>query len=132
MKSLIVDDDHVNRKIGKDILHPYGECVLAKNGKEAVVLFEQTLASHSAFSLILLDIVMPIMNGQDTLVKMRMIERRFSVPVLNEAFIIMVSSMDDLGNMAMATRFGGCSDYIVKPLNQEKLLEMLKEHGLIE
>ncbi len=129
MKTLIVDDDISNRVIIKSILKHYGECILAKNGKEAVDLFEQ---APTSFDLILLDIVMPIMNGQDALVKIRMIERRFSVPVLNEAFIIMVSSMDDPLHLILTKRYGRCNSYIVKPLNPKNLLNMLKENGLIE
>lgn len=48
MKSLVVDDDIVNRKLLQSILKNFGECHLASNGKEAIAAFESALVSGAS------------------------------------------------------------------------------------
>lgn len=64
MKILIVDDGEHNQIMLKAILMPYGECIIAADGLEAVELFEHSLLNGTPFDLVLMDIMMPNMDGQ--------------------------------------------------------------------
>ncbi len=66
---LVVDDEEVMRLTAKAILEELGyEVVVAKDGQEALQIY---LEENSAFDLVLLDMVMPVMNGRDCFEAMR-------------------------------------------------------------
>ena len=66
-KILIVDDSPINRSLLIDILSPEYDIVEVENGLEAIGYIEKNLES---ISLVLLDIVMPVMNGFEVLMLM--------------------------------------------------------------
>jgi len=103
---------------------------LGLNGKQAITFFEDSLDAEEPFNLVLLDIVMPIMDGLEALKKMRAAERRSEVPIADEAFIIMITTLDT--DHRKIFRQEGCDGYITKPVRRIELLEMLKVYGLIE
>ncbi len=134
MKILIVDDEFINREVLKAILEPYGSCILAENGEEAVTLFKEALAADSPFELVLLDILMPIMDGQEALKKMRKTETLYHKMSLDEkkpAFILMVTTVEDLRQLTEAFIEGRCNGYLNKPIDAEELIGRLKKHQVI-
>ncbi len=77
-KILVVEDEVALRKILKDVLQKNNFVVLeAKNGKEGV---ETALHEHP--DLIMLDLLMPVMNGMDALVQIRNDAWGATVPVI--------------------------------------------------
>ena len=131
MNTLVVDDLFHNRKQLRDILKPYGHCDTADNGQQAVDLFESALEEGEPYDLVLLDIQMPEMDGQEALKRMRQIEKEYDVAPKNESIIIMVTAVDAETEVAEAFELGGCTDYLNKPISGGKLLVKLSEHGLI-
>ena len=129
MNILIADDLLNNRKLLVDILKPYGQCDTVSDGQEAVEAFEEGLVDDNPYALVLLDLLMPRLNGQQALEKMRRIEREQQVS--KEAIIIMVTAVDAPQNVLKAFYQGGCDDYLVKPINQEDLINKLKSYNLI-
>jgi PAS domain S-box-containing protein len=66
---LVVDDEEVMRLTAKAILEELGyEVIVARDGQEGLQIY---LEEHSAFDLVLLDMVMPVMNGRDCFEAMR-------------------------------------------------------------
>ncbi|MEO5355588.1 MAG: response regulator, partial [Magnetococcus sp. XQGC-1] len=63
MKILVVDDMVENRMLLSGFLSEFGQCDMAVNGVEAVELVEAALAEEMPYNLILLDIMMPKMDG---------------------------------------------------------------------
>lgn len=132
MNILIVDDEKQNRTLLKAFMKKHGTCIEASNGREALILFKGSLTKKDPFDLVFLDILMPHKDGHATLVEMRDLERKNNIKVSNETKIIMCSSLDDHHNMIKATRHGGCTDYITKPIDFEKLLLKLRGFRLID
>jgi two-component system chemotaxis response regulator CheY len=129
MNVLIADDLLNNRKLLVDILKPYGQCDTVSDGQEAVEAFEEGLDDGNPYALVLLDIMMPRLNGQQTLEKMRRIEREQQVS--KEAIIIMVTAVDAHQNVLKAFYQGGCDDYIVKPIKKDDLVKKLIDFNLV-
>jgi len=117
-KILIVDDDPVSLEMLEKILLLEGYWVAkATNGKEALYI-----ADEFQPDLIILDIVMPIMDGTEAMEKLEKNPRTKNIPVL--FLTSLISKNDELGKFAKDRRF------LAKPIDREKLLEEVE--GCIE
>lgn len=103
---LIVDDDDINRDILSRQLQKQGHQVAcASNGSEALRMLTQ-----QAVDLMLLDIVMPEMNGVEVLARVKADDHLSEVPV------IMISALDEMNVVARCIKLGA-EDYMPKPFN---------------
>ncbi len=132
MKVLIVEDDFTSRKLMQTILSPYGECDIAVNGKEAVDAFEAALKSGLPYDLICMDIMMPEMDGQEALKRIRSIEKDRGLRGPNEVKVIMTTALDDPKNVVEAYYKGGATSYIPKPIDRQLFIHLLRNLGLIQ
>ena len=130
VKTLIVEDDASIRILLQRILEKYGECHFAENGAQAVEVFADARAFGNPFDLVCLDIMMPEMDGHEALRRMRTIEEQHGIMALNGATIIMITALNDY--RAVSDAYSGlCTEYLVKPFEKARLLELLIEHRLI-
>jgi two-component system, chemotaxis family, chemotaxis protein CheY len=131
MKILIVDDVFENRKLLQDLLAEQGECEMVSNGQDALDLFEASITDDTRYDLVLLDIMMPGIDGQEVLKIMRAKESELGVPAENETAIIMITAVNAPRHVLDAFFKGGCTDYIAKPVSRETLFNKLKEYNLL-
>lgn len=131
MKTLIVEDDFTSRFFLQKMMVKYGYCDVAVNGKEALDAFILAYEEGSPYDLILLDIMMPEMNGKEALKRIRSYERSINVSYKKEVKIIMLTALDSPQDVIESFYEGGCSAYIVKPVEKVKLVEVLKEYKLL-
>ena len=132
MRILIVEDDFTSRKLLQKLLSQYGECDIAVNGEEAVEAFKLALEEASPYSLICMDIMMPIIDGQQALQRIREIERARNIDYDQEVKAIMITALSDLQNVNEAFSKGWADSYITKPIDTRKLIQELEDIGLIE
>lgn len=130
MKTLIVEDDFTSRFILQEMLSPYGEVHIAVNGKEAVSAVEKAYKEDTPYDLLALDIMMPEMDGQETLIAIRSFEDTMDIFPGNGIKILMTTGLDDKDNIFTAFR-EQCDGYLTKPLSREKLIEYLESFNLI-
>lgn len=130
MKTLIVEDDFTSRLLLQQILNPYGESHIAVNGKEAIEAFMLAWAEGRRYDLICLDIMMPEMDGQEVLKRIRTMEDSEGVLPGNGVKVIMTTALKDKGNVFTAFN-EQCDAYLVKPIDKAKILGHLNEFGLI-
>jgi sigma-B regulation protein RsbU (phosphoserine phosphatase) len=104
---LIVDDNEDNRYTLSRRLARYGydRLTMASNGREALQLLEA-----QPFDLVLLDIMMPEMNGYEVL------ERIMASPELRQIPVIMISAVDEMDSVIRCIELGA-EDYLSKPFN---------------
>jgi two-component system, chemotaxis family, chemotaxis protein CheY len=131
MKTLIVEDDFLARSLLSTLLAGYGPCHVAVNGKEALLAVEEAFSENDPYNLICLDIVMPVMDGQQALQEIRKIEERHGVAGATATKIFMITAIDDSQSIVRAFRQGQCEAYLTKPLERDKLLGHLRDLGLI-
>ena len=125
MKILIVEDDFSSRKLLQSFLSAYGESDVAANGKEALSAFVLAHDEEKPYDLICLDIMMPEMNGQDTLKEIRRIEDEKGIYGSKAVKIIMTTALGDSKNVLGAFK-SQCDGYIRKPIEKEKLSRVLR------
>jgi methyl-accepting chemotaxis protein len=113
-KILLVDDDKTYLDVASSILKKDFEVIVAATGKEALQMFYQGLNPN----LILLDLLMPEMDGWDTFERIRGISKLHNTP------IAICSGSDDSNNMAQAKKMGA-ADFIQKPCKD--LLDRVKK-----
>jgi len=132
MKSLIVEDDFISRKILHMILAPYGDADIAVNGVEAIKAFTWATEEGKPYELICMDIMMPEMDGQQALQRIRAIERERGVKPADEAKVIMITALDDPKNVVEAYYKGGATSYVPKPIDKNMIVHLLKSLDLIK
>ena len=132
MKTLIVEDDFLARALLSALLGEYGVCHVAINGEEALSAVARAIDEGDPYNLICLDIKMPVMDGQQALQEIRRIEEVHGVQSGDTAKVIMITAVDDTGNITRAFRQGQCEAYLTKPLDRDQLVSHIKDLGLIE
>ena len=103
---LVVDDNEMNRDMLSRRLNRMGhKTMLANDGEMALESIQ-----NNPFDLVLLDVMMPKLNGYDTLERIKSNEDTQHLPV------IMISAMDDLESIVRCIELGA-EDYLFKPFN---------------
>lgn len=111
-KILVVDDEAINRELLQDFLEEKGyDIITASGGKEALVKIKENP------DLVLLDIMMPDMNGLQVLEKIKEMAPSMQV--------IMVTSLAEK-EIAVASLKKGATHYITKPVNLNNLEDVLR------
>jgi two-component system, chemotaxis family, sensor kinase CheA len=112
---LLVDDDVRNVYALSSFLELYGmNITFAENGQECLDVLEKT----SDFDLILMDIMMPEMDGYETIRRLRAMPE-FNIPII----ALTAKAMKEDREKCMEV---GASDYIVKPFNPDQLLSLIR------
>jgi methyl-accepting chemotaxis protein len=113
-KILIVDDDSIHLEMVEAVLRNKYDILSAKSGKEALGLFYQGLVPQ----LILLDLIMPDMDGWNTYTRVKAISGLYNTPI---AFFTASSDPKDIQH----AREMGAVDYIKKPYDNDDLLRRI-------
>lgn len=109
-KVLIVDDTQENIALLTEILQPEGyQISAAENGDRAI-----KIARHISPDIILLDIMMPGMDGFETCIRLKSLSITKTIPV------IFISATKDMDDLVRAFSVGG-ADYISKPFRREEI-----------
>jgi two-component system, cell cycle sensor histidine kinase and response regulator CckA len=112
---LLVDDEEMIRYAGKKMLQALGyQVVLAKHGKEAVEIYER---QHDEIALVVLDLVMPVMDGEETLPHLLAINPRARV-LLSSGF-----SQEEKANQLIKA---GAAGFVQKPFDLQMLAEKMR------
>jgi len=112
---LIVEDEDINYQVLRSILTSINlQYDRAINGKEAVDKF-----LHNHYSLILMDVQLPEMNGWEATMKIR--ENDSEIPII--AVTAYASDPTRIKSME-----AGCNDFVTKPINKAKLIQVIEKH----
>lgn len=130
MKMLVVEDDFASRKILQKYLSPYGSCDIVVDGREAIEAFEYAWEQELPYDLICLDIMLPKMDCQQVLKRIREIEVSRGIRGLSGVKILMTTALNDVRNVMEAFN-AQCEAYLPKPISRTRLAEELRGLGLI-
>jgi len=116
LRVLLTDDNAINRQVIRLFLAPQGcEITEATNGKEALDRLAQ-----GDFDILLLDVHMPVMDGKETIRRIRASDRWLDLPVI--ALTADAMSGDREKYLAL-----GMTDYVAKPVDQRELVAKMHQ-----
>jgi len=115
---LVVDDNRINRRIVSMALdQSQVKIIEAENGAEAVELF-----SNNKVDIILMDCLMPIMDGFEATIKIRELEKDNQKPLI---FALSASASNEIGERSLNA---GMDDIMLKPFKFDELLNKISLH----
>ncbi len=121
MRTLIVDDQPANRHVLQRMLSRFGSCDEAADGQHAINALTAGWDAERPYDLVCLDIMMPGMNGLQTLVAIRKLETTRGILNSHRVKIFMVTALHDESAISSAY-CDGCTAYLTKPLEYRLLL----------
>ncbi|REE84427.1 DNA-binding response OmpR family regulator [Paenibacillus taihuensis] len=113
---LIVDDSHLHNAMLNDILAPHYRVMITDNGSKAL-----HIASTQRINMVLLDIMMPGIDGFAVCHSLK------NIPALAEIPILFISALSNTSDIVHAFKTGG-ADYITKPYQAEEVLARIGVH----
>ena len=120
---LVADDNHANQLIAKTILERDGHKVtIAANGEDAVIAFVRQASFGEPFDVILMDILMPVMDGIKALRRIKALSSKIKTPPIFA--ITAYCSPADQRRYNMA----GFDAVLTKPLKHGDLEQTLQQH----
>ena len=115
IRVLVVDDNRTNRRILSDTLRSWGmQPTAAASAPEALAHMRSCAELGHPFRLVVTDVHMPEMDGFE------LVERILDAPTLTNAFILMLTSGEHLGDLARCRELG-VSAFLTKPIRRAEL-----------
>ncbi|MEZ5107071.1 MAG: response regulator [Draconibacterium sp.] len=115
-KILVAEDDEMSYLFLKRLLEQKGiRIVNAKNGAEAVEMVQ----NDNEISLVLMDIKMPVMNGEEAIRQIRTFNK--NIPIIAQTAYAMPADRNKFLEI-------GCNDYISKPIEINTLFKLLRKY----
>ncbi len=129
MRALIAEDEFLGRKVLAAFLNTLFEVDVVVNGIEAVEAFKLAHEEGRPYDLLLMDIMMPEMDGLEALKQIRAIEQQHPGRIRSKA--LMTTAFDDPKTVIRSFHESEASGYITKPIRKDKLFEELKKLGFM-
>lgn len=119
---LLVEDNEINMEIAEFYLTDRGATLdKAWNGKEALEQFERS--PEGTYDIILMDVMMPVMNGLEASRQIRSLSR----PDGNMIPILAMTAQDAISVSSQCRQYG-MDDYVLKPADPEQLTKMILKY----
>ena len=132
MKILIMEDELTSRMLLQHLMSEYGEIDAVVNGQEALDAFEKSVDLNQRYDLICLDIMVPEIDGQEVLRRIREMEEKLGLDGLyTRTKVVMITALNDVDNFLTAFN-EQCEGYIMKPFNREKIQSTMKSLNFIK
>lgn len=130
MRSLVVDDDYTSSYIYQTILTRFGQCETLSNGLDALEAYRTSIEKGQPYDLMVIDIMMPEMNGYELLKNIRVmeIEKQIYFPFCVK--IILTTALDDEENRKIQQYLDNFQEiYLAKSNNNQEFLDKLTSLG---
>jgi two-component system chemotaxis response regulator CheY len=125
LRMLIVEDEFLSRNHLATLVSGYGSADVAVDGEEAIRAVKYAYEGQRPYDLILLDVMLPLKDGQAVLKEIREYEASRGVCAGDGARVIMTTALSDAHNVMEAFK-SQCDSYVPKPYSKSKLDEVIR------
>ncbi len=129
MRFLLIEDQKDVRNLMEAFLQEFGTCDMAEDGIKGLAAVLKSIEEETPYDAIFLDIMMPKLEGQQVLQKIRELEDAKSILPPKSTKIIMASALGDSENVMEAFK-SQADAYLVKPILRDKLVSTMQKAGL--
>lgn len=132
MKCLIIDDDNSTCAMFKMYFEKFNiKCDVATLGFDGINKFRESLDNFQPYDLLLIDIILPDINGKDVLENIRIEEDLRKLSENEKVKVILTTSLDDEENQKIKENLNSqYESYYVKSFTNEGLDKKLKDLGV--
>lgn len=123
MKILIIDDEEISLTKTNIIMAPLGVTTLAHDGQSAIDFIKEAISEDSPYDLIIMDINLPDIKGQELLIKINEIENKNSANPAKKIVISAHEIDDEFANFLN----DGNNKFLMKPIKKNTLNKLIEE-----
>jgi two-component system chemotaxis response regulator CheY len=131
MKCLIVEDDPISSQVMAKMISRHGSFEVVDNGREAVEMFQRAHESNCPYDLIMMDLMIPEINGLQAALIIREKEALMDISVTQRVKIIVATALDDPRTVIKALYDSDANSFLVKPITVQKIEAELRSLKLI-
>jgi len=133
MKSIVVDDDKICGNIFKAELLKHGQCDFVDNGKSALEAYKESIEQGCPYQLMVLDIIMPDMDGGEVLRSIRRLESEKNIWEMDRLRVIITTAHDDWYNRKIIINKLNAlyETYFIKSTDINEFMDKVHELGFI-
>lgn len=133
MKSLVVDDEIICRKIFEKVLLKYGQCDTVNNGTDAIEAYKTSLDNECPYQLMVLDIVMPDLHGGQVLKLIREFEKERGISDIDKLRIIITTATDTWFSREFVKKNLNFiyESYFIKSPDMDEFIEKINDLGFV-
>lgn len=131
MKILIAEDDLASRRFMSRFMSAYGECDITVDGIEAIEAYILGLDSGEPYELVVLDVMMPRVDGIKALKTIRELEKARGIVGAERAKIIVTTALGET-QYIMSGFETGLEMYINKPVETDRMEAAMEKMGLLD
>ena len=126
LRLLVVEDNAVVAGLLYYILRDHGDCTVCESGTEALAVFHAAWALNEPLDLVVLDLILPDMHGDQVLKEIRTFEARRGLrPPNHQCLVLMNTATLDVDQMK-ASLVMEPDGYLLKPMNVEVVIELIE------
>ncbi|WP_031479880.1 response regulator [Maridesulfovibrio frigidus] len=103
----------------------------ASTGEDGLQMYKTAESSDTPYELIFMDIMLPGIDGLQTLEEIRAYESNLQLTESQKVKVIMTTALDDSTKASRAFFQGGAISYMTKPITPGKILEEMKKFGFM-
>jgi two-component system, chemotaxis family, chemotaxis protein CheY len=130
MRCLIVDDEMFCREFVATLLRTTADCDQAGTGTEALDKYKKALADDDPYDLIIMDIMMPGMSGQDAAKAVRQLEKTQNSA--RPVSIVMLTALNSANDAIDTFCTEQSATYLVKPVSKDGLFNVMSQLGILK
>jgi len=122
LRILVIEDDPTVGHLLHYILKQHGECELCADGGRGLARFRQALEQGAGFDLLILDLLLPGLHGDDILRNIREIEFRLGIHTIEQRCSVIISTANEDLDQLMRSVALDPDGYLIKPVDMQVLL----------
>lgn len=129
IRALVIEDDPAIRDMIRRFLAPVALCDLAGDGVTGLAALEQAMDRGQPYELVCLDLVMPVMDGWETLARLRELEDLRGIGDPARVRVLVLTARDSSQNLARLRAFTSREGLLLKPFRRSDLFEHIRLLG---